>query len=176
MPYMEAAGRVLLGIVFMIAFLGKVRSREAFQAFADSLRNLGWLTERARTYVAVAIPVSEIAVAIMLSLPATALWGLAAGLSLLSALTIGAGAAIAHGRPVECRCFGATARPIGRSGLIRNGFLIVVALAGLVARMTAQHGPVNWTGMTLAVGVAFLGALLVTGWDEIAYLITTKSV
>jgi hypothetical protein len=170
--YADVAGRVLLGIVFAIACIGKVRSAAAFNAFAESLRDLGWLTGSARRAVAVAIPASEGAVVILLAWPATASWGFAAGLSLLGALTIGAGIAIGRGQRVECRCFGSTAKPMGATELIRNGILIAVALAGLTAGLSAQHGPVSAVGMTLTVGIAWLGGLLIVGWDEISYLIT----
>jgi len=171
MPYAQVAARVLLGAVFIVAFAGKARSYSAFTAFADSLPDLGWLTRSGRRALAVAIPASEAAVVGLLAVPATIAWGFTAGLVLLCGLTFGASFAIMSGRRVECRCFGSTARPIGPAELGRNAILIVIALAGLMARIGSWHGSVSATGMTLAFGLGWLGALVIVGWDELGYLI-----
>jgi hypothetical protein len=54
---------VLLGVVFLAALVGKVRSRRAFAAFADSLRSLRLRPGRSiRPVVGAVVPLAVLAI------------------------------------------------------------------------------------------------------------------
>src|SRR3989442_14773597 len=82
--------------------------------------------------LAVLVPPAELAVAVLLVPASTAAPAAAAGLVLLAAFTVAAGANLARGRAPECNCFGVLSRgPVGPRTLVRNGGLM--ALAAFVA-------------------------------------------
>jgi hypothetical protein len=175
MFYLEVAGRVLLAVVFGVACAGKVSSPAAFAGFARSLSDLGWLTGRRRiAAVAALIPASEAAVTVLLAVPATVAWGFATATVLLGTLTAGAGIAIRRGRRVECRCFGASAQPMGAPAMIRNAILIAVAVAGLGACLAAPGGAGSPLALTVTAGLACLAGLMMVGWDELGYLLRSR--
>ncbi|MGW6934577.1 TlpA family protein disulfide reductase [Lentzea sp. NPDC054927] len=139
--------RVLLAVVFLVAFAGKVRGRQVFAEFRDSVAAVApWLPAR---LVAVAILVGEAVVVVLLAVPGTRL-GYAAVIALLAVFCGGILVAIYAGEPVRCRCFGADGDVLGPRHLVRNGALIAVALAG--AFVTT---PASWeeplTLLTIAV-------------------------
>ncbi len=171
MLYVEASCRTALGLVFVIAFFGKARNRSALAAFAETLRDLGWLSRPA--WAAAAVAVTEAAVAVLLAIPATVTWGFAAGAVVLGGFTLITGAAISRGQSVRCRCFGVSETPMSARHLLRNAILIASALLGWLASAGVGGSRANPGVLTAVIGVACLAGLLMVGWDELAYLITS---
>lgn len=173
MAVVEIALRTILAVVFAIAFSSKVRSRSAFEEFAGSLGDIGWLSPLWRTAAARLIPFLEAAVVILLAIPATVAFGFAIGTLLLAVFTVVTGAEVANGRRVRCRCFGAGAAPIGPAQIARNIVLLAESLAGLVIE-PVSHGHAAGSALVLAIGLAVLAAVALVRWDDLAYLVRTS--
>lgn len=138
--------RVLLAVVFLAAFAGKVRTRQGFAEFRDSIAAIVPLPARP---VAAAVLAAEALAVVLLAVPGTRL-GYAVVVALLTAFCAGIAFAVLGKKAVRCRCFGAAGDVLGPKHLVRNGLLIAVAVAG--AFVTP---PVSWeeplTLLTIAV-------------------------
>lgn len=139
--------RVLLAVVFAVAFIGKVRTRQGFAEFRDSITALTpRLPARA---AAVAVLAGEAAAVVLLAVPGTRL-GYAVAAVLLISFCGAVVLAVSGREPVRCKCFGADGGVLGPRHLVRNGALLGVAALG--AFVTA---PGSWeeplTLLTIAV-------------------------
>jgi peroxiredoxin len=128
MEYAGLALRSLLACVFAVAAVSKLLdpggSRRAALDLGAS-RSLGSL-------IGVALPVSELAIAILLVPGKTARWALLAALILLVGFSLLIVVNLLAGRRPDCRCFGnLSSRPIGGTALIRNAILAGVAVSSL---------------------------------------------
>ena len=118
----------------------------------------------------IALPVVELAIALLLLPVSTSWWGALAGLVLLLAFIAGIGYSLSQGRTPDCHCFGQVySEPVGKSTLIRNGVLAVLA-AVLVLRGPDGQGAslVGWrddasTMDQVLLGLALLALALVAG-------------
>lgn len=160
--------RVLLAMVLGLAFIGKISSRAAFRGFTDSLTVLPWLPRRRHPILAVMIAVAEGASTVLVVVPATALAGLALAAVMMTCFTIMPAVSLRRGVELTCRCFGLRDARIGLSHVLRNGFALCAAVAGLAASQAS--GPTAaWS--PVAIGIGVLAGLAFAGWDEIAYLL-----
>ncbi|MEW9551988.1 MauE/DoxX family redox-associated membrane protein [Nonomuraea sp. NPDC050783] len=167
--YIGFACRILLAVVFLAAAVSKVRGRRARAEFRASLGAFG-VSPRRRPAVAAAVITGELATAVLLVADVTALAGLAAGAALLAAFTMAIGAALRRGTPASCRCFGASAQPLGRRHLVRNAILLsVVALGVTGASPATALGAAGWDPAALLLSgfVAVLLAALVISYDDL---------
>src|SRR5579872_4867489 len=115
--------RLLLAVVFLVASFSKLAdlagSRRAMAAFG--------IPERYAGLVGLALPLAELAIAILLIPGRTAWWAAIAALALLAAFIIGIGVNLAQGKKPDCHCFGQIySEPIGPSTLIRNVVLAAI--------------------------------------------------
>jgi hypothetical protein len=173
MAVVEIALRTILAVVFAIAFISKVRSASAFGEFSSSLGDIGWLPRRGRAGAARLIPLLEAAVVVLLTIPGTVAFGFGLGVLLLVGFTIVTGAEVAKGHQVRCRCFGASAAPIGPAQIARNIVLLAESLAGLVIE-PISHGHATAAALVLAFGLAVLAAVALVRWDDLAFLVRTS--
>ncbi|MFI7038755.1 MauE/DoxX family redox-associated membrane protein [Microbispora rosea] len=180
MAYLFAFCRLLTGIVFLMSAVSKLRGRAAYEEFTAATRALVRLPSR---LVAALVVAAEIAVAPLLAWRPTTLAGFGVALGLLVAFTAAIVVALRRGRRVPCRCFGASAVPVGAGHLARNAVLIVAAAAGAVqAGAGAVHagtgavfaglGPAGLAAVALAAGAV---AVLLSAIGEIAGLFTSSS-
>ncbi|MEU0878715.1 thioredoxin family protein [Lentzea sp. NPDC005914] len=144
---LDLFARVLLAVVFVAAVVGKVRTRQGFAEFRDSIAALvPWVPARAASLVLIA---GEAVAVVLLAIPGTGL-GYAAAVGLLAVFCGGIVLAMSGRKAVRCKCFGAGGDVLGPKHLVRNGLLIAVGLAG--AFVTP---PASWeeplTLLTIAV-------------------------
>ncbi|GGO04839.1 MauE/DoxX family redox-associated membrane protein [Microbispora bryophytorum] len=172
MAYLFAFCRLLTGIVFLMSAVSKLRGRAAYEEFTVATRALTRLPARP---VAALVVAAEVAVAPLLAWPPTMLAGFCVALGLLAAFSVAVVVALRRGRRVPCRCFGASAVPVGPGHLARNAVLIVAAAAGAVHAGTgavpADLGAAGLAGAALAAGAA---AVLLSAIGEIAGLFTSS--
>ncbi|MEU7936504.1 MauE/DoxX family redox-associated membrane protein [Microbispora bryophytorum] len=172
MAYLFAFCRLLTGIVFLMSAVSKLRGRAAYEEFTVATRALTRLPARP---VAALVVAAEVAVAPLLAWPPTTLAGFCVALGLLAAFSVAVVVALRRGRRVPCRCFGASAVPVGPGHLARNAVLIVAAAAGAVHAGTgtvpADLGAAGFAGAALAAGAA---AVLLSAIGEIAGLFTSS--
>ena len=169
MTSLEVAFRILLTVVFGVAFVSKLRSRAAFTQFAGSLGDVSWLRGRSQAAASLAVPAAEAAVVVLLVVPSAVPWGFGAAALLLAAFTMVTARAAARGQRVRCRCFGAGASQIGPAQIARNVVLLALSVAGL-ALAPVSHGGSGPASLVLASGLAVLAGVALVRWDDLALL------
>lgn len=116
------AAALLLAGVLAVAGVAKLRRP------ADTAADFASLGLPAARPLAVVVPVVELACAALLVVVPG--WGGVAAFGLLALFTANLVAVVRSGRVVSCACFGSASRsPISARHLVRNGALLVLALA-----------------------------------------------
>ncbi len=164
----ETGSRAALIFVFGLALLGKAKDRAAFDAFAQTLPSFGLPAGLPSRPAAAAVLLLEGAAVLLLVLAPLA--GALASLASLALFTGGLAWAVRRGRPVSCRCFGASVSPVGPSQLWRNGSLLALTLV-LLGHLLAPGAPAPLPQRLLALAVGGTAGLLVSRWDDLAYLV-----
>lgn len=161
--------RLVLAGVFLVAGTAKLLDR---RGSVQAMRDFG-VPERFATPAGLALPIAELAVAILLLPVATAWWGALGSLVLLLAFVGGISINLMRGKQPDCHCFGQLhSAPAGRSTLVRNGLLAAVSAFVLVAGWNDPGAStVAWItnlsafeGVTLVLGLVILALLVVEGW------------
>jgi hypothetical protein len=162
---LDLFARVLLVVVFGSAVAGKVRSRQGFAGFRDSVAAIapGWLPVGP---VSGGVLVGEAATVVLLAAPGTRLAGYALAAVLLAVFCAGIARVVHRRQTVRCQCFGAGGTALGRGHLVRNGLLVAVAAAGALDT-TSVSAPV---ALTAATAGALLG-LVTTRWEDVTFLL-----
>lgn len=157
MTYLGIGARVLIGVVFAVAFVGKVRGRKAFDEFVRSTRAMGVLPAALVRPVSFGVVAAELLIVLALAVPTREAGALGFGLAtaLLAAFTVGIAVSLARGKRASCRCFGDKDTPLRAHHVGRDLALIAVALVGLLGTLATT--PVD-PGVALVTAVA--GALL----------------
>jgi methylamine utilization protein MauE len=158
----------VLILVFAVSATSKIRDRTSLRAFRVATTTLlprGAV--RAAAPVAAAVIVTEIACVVTLALPGTVRIGLLLSIGLLAAFTLAIGTALRRGTAVPCRCFGASAAPLGVRHLVRNGILITIAGAAV---LTDGQRSGALTELATATGAAAVVALLLINLDAVVDL------
>jgi thiol-disulfide isomerase/thioredoxin len=163
--------------VFAAAALGKLTDHAGTR---DALAGFG-VPHVLVTPAAVALPVVEVAVAVLLLFGATRAVGAAGALGLLALFAVAIVANLLRGRTPECHCFGRLhSAPAGWSTVGRNAVLAAGATAVLAAGSTAaQPDAFSWVG-TLGLAellalAAVLGALALAAAGSVAFLSLMRS-
>ncbi|WET76527.1 MauE/DoxX family redox-associated membrane protein [Amycolatopsis sp. QT-25] len=169
----------LLAVVFGTSVITRTRSSATRRAFVASLRQWRVLPEPLVVPVAFVVTAAECVVVLCLMFTtATSAMGrsgvvgtiaLTGSVVLLTGFTGGMALSMRRGTGGSCRCFGDEERPLRLRHLIRNGVLIVVALAGLVGTSGMSSGD----GL-LAAGVGALGGLVAVHLDNLVDLFVTS--
>jgi hypothetical protein len=170
MQYVALACRVAIGVVFLVAVLGKMRGRSAFAGFRVSVRGLVPLGPRASTALSSAVVLAEGCVVVLLAIPGTVRVGLMLAGTVLVGFCAGIVRAMRSGSTTPCRCFGATGTPLGRRHLVRNAGLLAFVAAGLVPGPTAPHP----AGVALILLFGAVLAFIVIFFDELAYIFAAQ--
>jgi peroxiredoxin/uncharacterized membrane protein YphA (DoxX/SURF4 family) len=166
--FLLLVGRLALAAVFGVAGFSKLADRRGSR---DSLIELGVPAPLA-PFVAVAVPVVEIGVALALIFPQSAAWAAIAAAALLTLFLAGMGWNLATGRRPQCHCFGQLhSAPIGRSTVARTGVLAgIAALAGWQSLAQPELATV-WTlpmsateSILLTAIVVLVGVVLAEAW------------
>jgi peroxiredoxin/uncharacterized membrane protein YphA (DoxX/SURF4 family) len=161
--------RLVLAGVFGLAAVTKLADLPGSQT---ALEGFG-LPKRLAAPAGLALPLLELAIAILLLPVTTSWWGALAGLVLLLAFIAGIGYTLSQGRTPDCHCFGQVySEPVGISTLVRNGLLAALATVlvlrgpdGQGASMTGWLDDVTTIDRVLLVLAALiLGALAGLGW------------
>ncbi|MGH9037225.1 MAG: MauE/DoxX family redox-associated membrane protein, partial [Acidimicrobiia bacterium] len=165
MGELTLVARLVLAGVFAVAGLGKLADRPGAQ------RTLGefGVPEGLGRFLARALPVAELAVAVALIPGATDRAGAGGALVLLGAFTLAVAVNLARGRTPDCHCFGQVhSRPIGAATLARNA---VLGGMGALVLLGPDGGLGGWWGelgrvervTVLGVG-ALAGVVALQGW------------
>lgn len=165
MDYLTAGCRSLLALLFLASAAGKLRGAGAYRDFVAATARLAPRFLPARR-AAVAVVAAEIAVVVLVAVPATTAAGFLLAVALLTAFTLAILAALRRDERAPCACFGRSRRRLGRGHVVRNLLLLVVAGLGLAGSAFAAAGPTDTAGLLTAVAAGAVGALLVSFADD----------
>jgi hypothetical protein len=173
--YLVVGCRVLLGAVFLVSAASKLRTRGDFGQFVAAVARFGLVpAERVRAAAAAVVAV-ELAIPVLLLVPATVPVGFAVALGLLGVFTAAIGRALRRGVQAPCRCFGVSASPVGRRHLVRNLLLGVVAAAGIAGAFTTVPGDPHVGGVAVATAAGLVLAGLTVVADELVDLFAAST-
>jgi thiol-disulfide isomerase/thioredoxin len=150
--------RLLLAVVFAVAGIAKLADREGTRR---ALTGFG-VPGRLAVPGAIALPVAELAVAVLMLPASTASWGAFGALVLLGSFVAAIAVNLLRGRAPDCHCFGAFhSEPAGPKTLVRNAVLAGVAVfVAIRAWNEAGTSATAWVGRLDTEGVALLFAVL----------------
>jgi len=165
------AARLILAAVFVVSGISKLFDLSGSQA---AMRSFG-VPERLTRAGGIALPIVELAIAVLLIPAATASWGALLALLLLIVFVVGISYSLSRGRKFDCHCFGQlTTSEIGPPTLIRNAVLAVlaafVAYSGFANNdpgpgITNVFGGLNtFEWVMLVIGIILLAALAGVAW------------
>lgn len=131
MIWIEVVARAVVGLVFLVAGVGKLAdpsgSVAALAAFGVPHRFTrigGWL-----------VPLAELLVAVLLIPQPTAAWAALVAAAMLLGFAIAIARTLARGATPDCHCFGVVhSAPISRRLVWRNAVLCTIALGVVVSR------------------------------------------
>ena len=173
MAYVALACRWAICGVFLAAALSKCRSRSSRAAFLSSLAALAPGVKAAP--LGVLVIVVELAVALLVTLPATAAVGLGLAGAALVAFSVAIGSGLRRGVTVACRCFGWSAAPVSRVHLVRNGVLLAIVLAGALTARAAGAAAPHAAGLALSLAAALVVVVLILSSDDLAWVFSRSS-
>jgi uncharacterized membrane protein YphA (DoxX/SURF4 family) len=159
------AARVVVGLVFAVAALGKLGSRQRILETSAALAGLGRPPVLNWPALAVALAGMEAATAILVALPATQRLGLLLGAALLVVFCSAIAVSLRRRQTVTCRCFGGAGGVLGLRHLVRNATLACFAGGALAVDQTS---PIEFRGGLGAAAVGVVVATVVIYWDDLA--------
>jgi uncharacterized membrane protein YphA (DoxX/SURF4 family) len=176
MAYAALTCRALVGLVFAVSAFGKVRSVTAYRGFASWLASLPVPLADNRA-LPPALAVAETAIVVLVAVPATAVAGLVLAVLTLAALTAGTAVAVRRGARVTCQCFGPSRTELASHHVLRNGFLLVLAVVGLavVGAFSADAVAPRPVGIGLSLWAAVALATFVVFLDDVVFLVGRDS-
>jgi hypothetical protein len=168
MTYAALMSRCLIGVVFAVSAVTKLRSGPAFRAFSAWVATLPMPWAGGRSVIAVVVAAAEAATVPLVVLPWTSVAGLVVAAAVLAAFTVGTFmAARSQAGAVPCQCFGLSSVPLAMPHAARNGLLCASAAAG-----AAGVGPVaaHLPGVALSLGTGAAAALPAIFLDDLIAL------
>lgn len=156
--YTGAALQLLLGAVFFVAAIGKLRNPARFE---DAIRGYALVPSMLSGPVTGGLLVSEVFVGISLSSGWALTVGVPAAGALLLIFSVAVGINLSRGRNVPCGCFGSEAEHISRRTLARLGMLMLAVVVLAAIRLLANPAPIS-VGVLIADGTRALERLMFT--------------
>jgi hypothetical protein len=166
MMYAAFACRGLIGLVFAVATVTKVRSLNAYRDFAFWLAALPVPLAGNRALPAAFIA-AEVAIVALVAVPVTATAGLLLAAGCLAVMTGGTAVIVKRGARVSCQCFGPSSSLLGARHIVRDGILLAIALAGALG---TREGTASPAGIALSLVTALIGATFVVFSDDLVAL------
>lgn len=171
MIYVTVACQTALAGVFLFSIASKVRSRRAYEEFVSAVIAMQVLPQLWTRPAALATIAGELTTVVLLAISATVPAGFIVAAGLLTVFTAAISTAIRRGRRAPCRCFGASATPLGRLHIVRNLALVAACLVGLSSALDSAGSVPHPGGLIISLGVAAIAALLVLRVDDLANLL-----
>jgi Methylamine utilisation protein MauE len=170
MAYVALACRALVGLVFAVSAFSKVRNVTAYREFASWLTSLP-VPLAGNGALPPVLAAAEAAIVVLVAVPAAAVAGLVLAALTLAVLTSGAAVAVRRGARVTCQCFGPSRTALATRHVLRNGFLLAVAVTGALGTGAAAHP----AGIALSLGAAVTVATFVIFLDDLTALVIGDS-
>jgi hypothetical protein len=173
MAYAALTSRAIIGLVFAVSAFSKLRSFTAYREFASWLADVPVPLAANRALPSL-LAAAESAIVVLVAVPATALAGLVLAGFTLAVLTAGTAVAVGRGARMTCQCFGPSRTVLAGRHVMRNGFLIAMAVTGafgasLTVPQSAGVALSLWAAVALATFVVFMDDLVfLAGGDAAA--------
>ncbi|MFE9580997.1 MauE/DoxX family redox-associated membrane protein [Nocardia sp. NPDC006044] len=171
MIYLVLSCRYLLGGVFLVSLVGKLRSRAAYSEFVAATGALLGVVDRTARWAARATVAAEVVIVCALIAEPVARAGLGLAALLLGCFTVALTRALRRGSTTPCRCFGASTTPIRVEHAMRSAVLGSIALGGLLIDLTLATHRYELAGIAVSVPAVAAGILLTTRLDDVADLL-----
>ncbi|MEV6560500.1 MauE/DoxX family redox-associated membrane protein [Nocardia sp. NPDC051756] len=171
MIYVVLSCRYLLAGVFLVALVGKLRSRATYLEFVAATGALLGVGDRAARRAALSTVAAEVIIVCALIAEPAARVGLGLAALLLGCFTVALLSALRRGSTTPCRCFGASTTPIRVEHVLRSATLGVLALAGLLVDLTLATHHYAPAGVAVSVPAVAAGILLSTRLDDVVDLL-----
>lgn len=156
MASLALAARLVVAAAFLFAGVQKLRTGRALRPQVAAFG----VPAAAAPAVAVVLPLLELATGVALLLFVRSPVPVWIALAVLAVFTGAVAANLARGRHVPCPCFGSTAGDVSGGTLVRNGWLVALAVLGTATTSGATLAPtVAWV---LGLGLATIGLLALT--------------
>lgn len=156
--YLLTFCRVVVGVVFALSFVGKVRDITAFEI---SIVNFSIIPSRLSVIVAIGILALEVTVVIFMVVGREWLMsGFALAILLLLVFSSALTFSLLHHKQVSCNCFGSSNKPVSLFSLWRNSGLALCAGIGYVLLLSvgsesSSPSPLGW-GLIILVATIFI--------------------
>jgi uncharacterized membrane protein YphA (DoxX/SURF4 family) len=169
LTYLLSFCRLVIGLAFILSFVGKVRD---IDRFAETIGRFELLPRRWTKTAALLFLGGEAAVVVLIIAGGPLLF-LAFGLAilLLFVFTLALLSALRRGIETSCNCFGASEKPLTYYDIWRNVGFISCSVLGwwLAAQVPVTTQPSNWAELAL---LSFGAALFVIVWTQLGELAT----
>jgi hypothetical protein len=167
MTYAVLTGRGLIGLVFAVSAIAKIRGPRAYREFASWLAALPVPLARARALAPVFVG-AEAAIVVLVAVPDVAVAGLALAAGCLAVMAAGTVVITNRGSGVSCWCFGPSRSPLGARHLVRESILLLVAVTGAVIGAQASGRDITSpAGIVLSLVAALTGATFFVFIDDL---------
>lgn len=156
--------RIFLAAIFTLAGIGKLLDLEGSE---KAVKDFGVPNNLAKTF-AVALPVAELIIAVLLLPVSTAWFGAIGGFLLLLVFIGGMLWQMAQGNAPDCHCFGQIhSEPVSAKSLIRNVIFAILSFFLIVqgsenqglSLLDSSNNSTEGNGMSLILGLATVGLL-----------------
>jgi methylamine utilization protein MauE len=167
MTYAVLTCRGLIGLVFAVSAIAKIRGPRAYREFASWLAALPAPLAKARALPPVFVG-AEAAIVVLVAVPDGAVAGLTLAAGCLAVMVTGTVVITNRGSGASCWCFGPSRSPLGARHLVRDSILFLIAVAGAV--IGAQAGGRDTTspaGIVLSLVAALTGATFFVFLDDL---------
>jgi hypothetical protein len=171
MTYAVLACRGLIALAFTVSVIAKVRGPSAYREFASWLAALPVPLARKRALAPVFVA-AEAAIVILTAVPNVARIGLVLAACCLAAMSAGSVVIMTRDAHVSCWCFGPSRSPLGARHLVRNGILMLAAVAGATQ---ASRGASSPAGIALSLAAALTGTTFLVFVDDLIALFGSDS-
>jgi hypothetical protein len=162
LPYLQAFCRFVIGLVFGLSFIGKVKDAYAFE---QTIARFDILPTRLNRVSAFLLLSAELLVVITMIIGGSLLiWGfLLAGIILLS-FCMALASVMLRKIKTSCNCFGLSEKAVSPFDIIRNlGFVLCALVGYFAAEPNGQAAPSMW-GWTFA---AIMAGVFMMIWSQI---------
>ncbi|CAN5591137.1 hypothetical protein BH18ACI1_BH18ACI1_21880 [soil metagenome] len=156
--------RIFLAAIFTLAGIGKLLDLEGSE---KAVKDFGVPKDLAKPF-AVALPIAELIIAVLLLPVSTAWFGAISGFLLLLVFIGGMLWQMAQGNAPDCHCFGQIhSEPVSAKSLIRNAIFAILSFFLIVqgnqnqglSLLDSSNNSTEGNGMSLILGLATVGLL-----------------
>lgn len=175
MTYAVLTCRGLIVLVFTVSVIAKVRGPSEYREFVSWLAALPVPLARNRALPPVLLA-AEAAIVALTAAPDAAMAGLALAACCLAVMAAGTAVITNRAAHVSCWCFGPSRSPLGTRHLVRDGILLLAAVAGATADgVQAGWSAASPAGIALSLSASLIGTTFLVFIDDLMALFASDS-